>query len=144
MLPFPNRDGVLDFLDQPLGGIEGLLAVRRRNNGVEGDVADLQFPDPMRCADPQARLGGESFAELSEQELGVRMRLVVERTDTATLIVIPDDPREDHQGSTGRGENGPIESGLIDGFGSDERRNGGGATGNECGQFNQLLRVESR
>src|SRR5260370_15621986 len=62
----PDRHGVLQLIDQPLAGIEGLTAMRRRHGDHHADLPDLKRTcavddREVQDAPPPAGLFGEAF-----------------------------------------------------------------------------------
>src|SRR5579871_6255752 len=91
VLLLPDRDTMLDFIDDVATGLESLLSVARAHAHPHRHLADRKIADPMdtgRMLDAEARLGlgDDALAFLDSKRLE---RLVLQPDDGPAFIVIP-------------------------------------------------------
>jgi hypothetical protein len=80
------------------------------DRGRECDIADDEFPDPMRDGHPEHRgILGDLGGHLRQDRLGTGMRLIEEVSDAAPAVVIADDAGERDHGPGG----GVSDGGLV-------------------------------
>src|SRR5688572_2222268 len=92
VLLLPDRQALLDLVDDVPAGCKGLVAMRGCHTHPHRDPADCELADPMHAGDaphtePVQRLGDDPFASLEREGL---VRFVLEPEHLATPVVISD------------------------------------------------------
>lgn len=114
MLALPDRDLVLDPLDELLERGERLAPVRCGRGGDERGVADLERSDAVHCG--ERHTGTLSFFgdHGGEEALSIGVRAVLERGDALPAVVVADDPAEDEDRPAVRAVDGGVNGGFVD------------------------------
>ncbi len=85
----PDRDLVLQVVDQHPAGLEGLAAVRAGHGHDHREIADGQVADPVDRGQGTDRvLGHHAFGDAAHLGLGRRVAGVAERVDVRPAVVV--------------------------------------------------------